>query len=67
MRYRQILTGQPSIEIYIQHVLSKSGGVSADADQQPSLGGLADDPYEAYPHPANIHGKMPATWSGSVP
>jgi hypothetical protein len=27
----------------LQRILFKSGGVSADADQQPSLGGLADD------------------------
>jgi hypothetical protein len=43
MRYRQILTRQPSIEIYIQHVLFESGGVSADPNQQPSLRWLADD------------------------
>jgi len=43
MRYRQILTGQPSIETYIQHVLFESSGVSADPDQQPPLGGLSDD------------------------
>jgi hypothetical protein len=43
MRYWQILTGQPPIEIYIQHVLFRSSGVSTDSDQQPPLCGIADD------------------------
>ena len=42
-RYRQILAGQPSIKTYIQHVLFERGGVAADPDQQPLLGGLSDD------------------------
>jgi hypothetical protein len=32
LRYRQILTGHPSIETDIQHILLKSGGISADPD-----------------------------------
>jgi len=43
LRYRQVLTGQPSTEVDIQHVLFESRGVSADADQQPPPGWLSDD------------------------
>jgi hypothetical protein len=43
MRHRQILTGQPPIEAYIQHILLESSGVSADPDQQPPFGRLSDD------------------------
>jgi len=32
VRYWQILTGHPSIETDIQHILLKSGGISADPD-----------------------------------
>ncbi len=42
-RYRQILTGQPSIETDIQHILLERSRVTADPDQQPLPGGLADD------------------------
>jgi hypothetical protein len=35
--------GQPSVETDIQHVLFERGGVAADPDQQPLLGGLSND------------------------
>jgi hypothetical protein len=40
--YRHILTGNPKPEINVQHVLIERGGIAADANQEPSLGGLGN-------------------------
>lgn len=40
---RQIFTGNPQLEINVQHVLIERGGIAADADQEASFGGLGDD------------------------
>jgi hypothetical protein len=43
LRYRQVFTGAPSIEIYIQHVLLEARGIAADTNQQALLGGFGHD------------------------
>jgi len=41
--YRQILTSNPQIEVNVQHVFLQRGGITANANQQPSLGRFGDD------------------------
>jgi hypothetical protein len=40
MLYRQVFTGNPQLEVNVQHVLLKRGGIAADANQKASLADL---------------------------
>ncbi|MGE5158033.1 MAG: hypothetical protein ACM3OF_07775 [Gemmatimonas sp.] len=43
MLYPQILAGNPQLEVNVQHVLLKRGGIAADANQEPSFGRFCDE------------------------